>query len=252
MKCEKCGRQIGIEDLKCPHCGADNPFAGMHDQNMKQYKKRYGKTAGEVLDSAKDTGRLGKKAAVIVVLILAIIVMMAVASYNYADHDNSEALKKEANKNPGENIEIIDALLEDGDYMECRSFIYSKSIMSYDADEYDALHGFAYVLDSYGECIEEFEELICCLGGEDHGGYFDSYNTYFCRDLDSFYEVYETWVDSDRCAKYRDYMVDMEYELKVAVMVYLGMNEEEFNDFMTLSEAQKSVKIEEVLDHEAQ
>ena len=35
MICEKCKHEIGPEELKCPYCGADNPFALQHVQNME-------------------------------------------------------------------------------------------------------------------------------------------------------------------------------------------------------------------------
>ena len=247
MRCENCKREIGIEELKCPYCGADNPFAEKHEQNMQEYKKRYDKTGRDVIDSAKKTGKLSKKASVIVVLILAIIVMMMIAANNYADHDYSEKEKKEANKNPEENMAIIDSLLENGEYTECDSFIRSHSIMDYDAEEYNDLHGFAYLLDDYTECIQYFEQLICCAYGEDYWDYIDLYNSHFCTYIDSFYEAYETRLDSPSCAKYREEMIDMEYDLRTAMMVYFNMTEEDVEEFISLSEGQKMVKLEEIL-----
>ena len=39
MICKECRHEIGPEELKCPYCGADNPFALQHKQNMKKFKK---------------------------------------------------------------------------------------------------------------------------------------------------------------------------------------------------------------------
>ena len=97
--CESCKREIGPEELKCPYCGADNPFALQHAQNMEQFGVRYEDTRNEVIRSAKKTGVLAKKAAILAVLIIGIIITNLISSYNYADHDPEEAVRRDAEKN---------------------------------------------------------------------------------------------------------------------------------------------------------
>jgi hypothetical protein len=54
-------------------------------------------------------------------------------------------------------------------------------------------------------------------------------------------------LDSPSCAKYREEMIDMEYDLRTAMMVYFNMTEEDVEEFISLSEGQKMVKLEEIL-----
>lgn len=249
MKCKKCGGNIGIDEIRCPYCGEENPFAMQHEQNMEQYKERFDETGEEVVDSAKETERMAKKGGIIVVLIVVIIIMTIVASFNYVDIDDRDDIKKEAKMDPDDHIAEIDAFLEKGEYMECVSYMYANDIMSAGADEYHDLRGVKYVASDYYECMKLMEKMIYRSDDED---YFDNLDTYirsFSMHINSFYETYEVWIDSKGSEKYRAYMEDMEYELKAAMSVYFKMNDEELNEFLSLSEANKAVRLEEVFDN---
>lgn len=252
MKCEKCGHSIGPEELKCAHCGADNPFAIQHEQNMQQYKKRFDNTGSEVLESAGNMRKLGIKAGVIVFLIVGFIVTFLVEKYNYSDHEY-EARERNRNataKNTEENIAVIDELLEKGEYVESVGFMYESGVMNSGDDAYDELKGFRYVASEYKECMQYMEQIA--LQGEvtDYYDYLDNYIQGFCMYLEGFYETYDVWKDSRSCARYSPYIYDMEQELRTAMMVYFSMDEDELEDFLALSEAQKAVRLEEVFGHE--
>lgn len=250
MICKHCGREIGVEDLKCPHCGADNPFAQQHEQNMQQYGKRFDKTGRNVMDAAKGVGKLGVKAGVIVLLILGIIVTSLVYSYNYADHDDSDARKEKAAGNTEQNIAGIEELLDNGEYVECVSFMYAQGVMNSGADAYDDLRGVRYVAKNFYECIQLMEQMNLRSADEDFYDYLDSYIRNFCMYLNEFYETYDVWKDSTGGEKYQPYMVDMEQELRTAMRVYFSMDDAELEEFLSLSEAKKAVRLEEVFGHE--
>lgn len=248
MICNKCGRQIGIEDKKCPYCGTENQFALKHAKNMQNYEKKFDSTGNKVIDTAKKTGRFASKAVIIVILILIIVATMIVSSYNYTDHDGGEDKKREqAARNTTENMTQIEDLLEKGQYVEAYEYMKAHGVLDYDADAYKGLKGFGYVADSYCKCIENFEEMVYCSPDPDYFDNFDSHSYGFCLYIDSFYQTYDTWKDSNSCQEYREYIYDMEAQLRGVMKVYLGMDDQEIEEFLELSEAKKAVRLEEAL-----
>lgn len=251
MKCENCGRQVGPEELKCPHCGADNLFALLHQQNMEEFGETFHQTEQDVAASAKKISKIGIKAVVLMALLIGCVVLSMISSANYKDPDPDEAVRKDAVKHAEEYSAQIDGFLKNGEYMECVDFMYAHEIMNISADEYDHLRNIKYVLHDYENCIQEMEEMVFRSTDPD---YFDSLDTAissFCRSLDSFYETWNGYVRTkEKNADYKAYMEDMEQELKLAMKLYFSLDDEELAAFMELTQGQKAVKIEEVIRDE--
>ena len=251
MKCKNCGRQVGPEELKCPHCGADNLFALQHRKNMAGFSEQFETTEKEVATSAKKISAIGTKAIVLAILLVGSIVLYMISEANYKDPDPDEAVRKDAVKHAEEYSAQIDGFLKNGEYMECVDFMYAHEIMNISADEYDHLRNIKYVLHDYENCIQEMEEMVFRSTDPD---YFDSLDTAissFCRSLDSFYETWNGYVRTkEKNADYKAYMEDMEQELKLAMKLYFSLDDEELAAFMELTQGQKAVKIEEVIRSE--
>ncbi len=250
MICEKCRHEIGPEELKCPNCGADNPFAVQHKQNMQEYKKKYAATEKEVSGFAKAVEGLGKKAAILIALVIAIIVTTIITSLNYADPDEDKAARRDAEKNAVSYEEEAEAFLGRGEYVEFVSFLYAHELMNFPPEEFDHLRKVQYVAKDYYECIKLMEEMIL---RSDDPEYFDGLDTdikNFCMYLDDFREVLEVQKKSEKDEKYLGYMSDMEDELHAAMRKFFDMDEEGVLELLDMSRAQKAVKIREVLRHE--
>ena len=251
MKCENCGKQVGPEELKCPHCGADNLFALQHQQNMEQFGETFHKTEQHVAASAKKISKIGTKAAVLVALLIGCIVLYVISSENYKDPDPEAAAERDAMQHVEEYSAQIEEFLKKGEYMECADFMYAHEIMNISSNDYDHLRGFKYVLQNYDNCIQEMEEIVFHSTDPD---YFDSLDTdisAFCRRLDAFYETWNSNVRTGvKNPEYQTYMNDMEQELKVAMKLYFSMDDEELAEFMDMTQGQRAVKIEEVIRDE--
>ena len=187
MICKKCRREIGPEDLKCPYCGADHPFAVQHKKNMDKYAKDFSATTGKLKASERKMGELGKKAGILVVLILCILIVNLIASFCYIDPDTEEEVKKDADRNAAKYAEEIDALLERGEYTECLSFMKAHGIDDSWAEGYKKFRQTKYLINAYNDCIGRLEKII--LRSPDPE-YFDSLDTdmnIFCGSLETFY-----------------------------------------------------------------
>ena len=56
--------------------------------------------------------------------------------------------------------------------------------------------------------------------------------------------------DQEQDEKYRAYFADMEKELRMVLLTYFDLDEEELEELLSLSRAQKAVRLEEILRHE--
>lgn len=250
MICENCKHEIGPEELKCPHCGADNPFALQHVQNMQQFNGQYVDTRNEVIGSAKKTGELAKKAVILVVLIIGIIITNLISNYNYADHDPEDAIRREAEKNATAYAELYEGFLERGEYTEGVSFLYAHELMNFPPEEFSEFQHVTNVAREYYECIQLMEEMILRSTDEDYYDGLDTDIRNFCMYLESFYDVLEVQKQSEKNEKYLAYINDIGTELEAAMRTYFDMDEAELDELIAMSQAQKAVKIEEVLRHE--
>ena len=250
MICENCKHEVGPEELKCPYCGAVNPFAVKHAENMQEFGEKYEATEKEVSRFSKAVEGLGKKAAILVALLIGIIVTTVISSINYADPDEEKKVRRDAEKNAAAYAEEADGFLECGEYVEYVSFLYAHELMNFPPEEFERFRRVQYVAKEYYECIKLMEEMIL---RSDDPEYFDGLDTdiqNFCMYVEGFYEVLDAQKSSEKNELYLAYIVDMDTELHAAMRAYFAMDEEEVQEFLNMSRAQKAVKIREVLRHE--
>lgn len=250
MICKNCKHEVGPEELKCPYCGAVNPFAVQHEQNMHRYEEEFKATEKEVSGFAKAVEGLGKKAAILIALLLGITVTTVMASVNYADPDEEKKVRRDARKNAAVYAQEADGFLERGEYVEFVSFLYAHELMNFPPEEFERFRCVQYVAKEYYECIELMEEMIL---RSDDPEYFDGLDTdirNFCMYVEGFYEVLEAQKSSEKNEVYLAYILDMDTELHAAMRTYFSMDENEVRDFLDMSRAQKAVKLREVLRHE--
>ena len=250
MICEKCNRQIGPEDLTCPYCGTKNPFAQTHAENMKEFEASYQKTEHEVVEAAKKTSEWAKRAAILGALIIGIIIMSIISSINYADPDEEAKVRRESEKNIVALSEEADAYLEQGEYMEFVTFLYAHELMNFPPEEFERFRSVSYVAQDYYDCIETMESMILRSTDSEYFDRLDTDISIFSRDLEDFYQVYEAKKERETDPKYLAYIDDMKAELEAAMKTYFAMDDAALEEFLALSEAQKGVKVEEVLRHE--
>ncbi|MCR5672800.1 MAG: hypothetical protein K6F87_03675 [Lachnospiraceae bacterium] len=250
MICEKCKHEVGPEEEKCPYCGAVNLYAVQHKQNMRLFKKRYEDTEKEVTGFARAVEGLGKKAAILVMLLIGIITMTVITSLNYADPDGEKKVRRDAVKNAAAYAGEAEGFLERGEYVEFVSFLYAHELMNFPPDEFKRFQNVMYVAKEYYECIELMEEIILRSDDPDYHDGLDTDIKNFCMYVDGFYEVLKARQSMEKDELYLSYIKDMENELHAAMRTYFSMDEKGVNEFLSLSRAQKAVKLSEVVRHE--
>ncbi len=250
MICKNCKHNIGPGDLKCPNCGADNPFAVQHVKNMETFDKDYKKTKSEVVSSAQKTGGLAVRAVILIVLLIVSVIIYNVASYNYTDKDPDEAIRRESEKNAAALAQEAESLLKQGEYMNYMCFLQAHEISNFPPREFEHLRKVNYVVSDYYECIKSMEEIIMRSSDPDYFDNLDSHIFSFCMYLDSFYEVLEAQKSSEEDAFLVSCMEDMQAELETAIKTYFSMDDNDLKEFLSMSESKKGLKLTEVLRHE--
>ncbi len=284
IACRSCGAQFDAALVRCPYCGTayapaeENEYMGQledirtdlesadieghkapeqhyemgspHSDNMRQYDTAYTDTRRRVIGSALKTGGLAKRAAILVVLIIAAIIMSVISSMNYADPDPDAEVRRDSERNAAAYAQEAEAYLQRGEYTEYMSYLYAHELQNFPPSEFDHLKSVTYVASEYYDCIKYMEVIIL---RSDDPDYFDGLDTdigIFVRGIDEFYEVYEVQRESKPGRDYIACMDEMKTELEAAMRTYFDMDEDELREFLSASEAQKGVILEEVLRHE--
>lgn len=249
MKCKKCGHEIGPEERICSNCGAENSFATKHRKNMKQFAKAYGAAKKEVISSAQKTRGLAIRAAILIALIIGCLIMAAITSHNYSDPDPGDDVRRDTQSNTAADIEEAKRLLERGEYMEYVSFLRAHGSLDHLSEEAEELRSVTYFAEDYYECIERMEMIVL---RSDDPEYFDGSDNdirIFCIFAESFYTALEKQNYREDEA-YLDCIEDMADDLGAALKTYFSMNDEELQEFIAASEAQKAVRMEAAIRHE--
>ena len=248
MRCPNCGKTIGIEELICPACGYTNPLAQQHNENIKQYDRRFQKTQDSVIKSAQKTEGIGIRGgifAILVAIIIALAIVWGMVS-DAGEGETSEDRKMDALRNKKEYHAQMKEYLDDGDYITFAAFIQQHNI-PFDSEPYTEYNRLQYVADEYYSCVQYSEKI---LFRSDDPDYWDSSEldiSHLCMYLDSFAETYEYNKGIEKNEDVAAYMEDMNADIHAMLRKYLNMTDSEADDFLELSETKKAVVMEDIL-----
>ncbi len=248
MKCRHCGAEVGLEEKFCSYCGQPNDQAVRHSRDMASYHRRYAATEAAVVSKAGRYSQIIRRAVLIVAILIVTIVMYLVTENAYSI---PEALRRrEAERNPAHTISVLDTYLENRDYRGFASYMSYNGIRTYGTafEAYSVLYPCA---DYYGDFILRMESLFLWTDREAWLKYYASSDIrWLCESLENFLYEYERAQRNEESKLYLTYMEDMRQTMLGMLHVYLGIEEAELEEFLSLSENRKAAFIEEVLLHE--
>ena len=248
MECPNCGKTIGIEELICPACGCTNPLAEQHNENIKQYDKRFRKTQDSVIKSARKTEGVGIRAGIFAILVVVIIALAIVWGMVSAagEGETSEDRRTDALRNKKEYHAQMEEYLEEGDYITFAAFIKAHNI-PFNTEPYTDYSRLQYVADAYYSCVQYWEKV---LFRSDDPDYWDSSEmdiSHLCSHLDGFAETYECNRENEKKEDLASYMDDMNADIHAMLRRYLHMTDSEADEFLAYPEIKKAVIMEEIL-----
>lgn len=249
MKCEFCGGDLSLEAERCPYCGQINKHAQQHIRDMKRYHGEFEDTKRGVYSVAKRYSEVAVRFIIIGILAVLMIIMLVI--YNNAYSMRRIFMQQDAKQHVEEYSEILDGYLAEEKFREFDMFCTEKFIDRYfDDGEYDQ---FQPVIRAVGSYLDVRESLMRLIGAEEE----EQKTTYIrnlCSNISYFYgyidlEKYSYYEGADREENIKA-IETMESNVQAMLRTYCNLTEEEALSLKDLSEAKRTVLIEEKLGNE--
>ena len=245
MKCKYCGAEVGLEENFCSYCGKPNEQALRHTQDMASYHRRYAATEAAVINKTKRFSQIILRAVLILIILIATIVMYVVTENAYSIPETMR--RREAEKNPERTIAALDGYLEKRDYLGFSTYMEYNGIRTFRTD-FEAYSCVSICADYYKDFVLRMERLFLHTDQEDWLKYSASSDIrWLCQSLDEFLYEYDRAQQREESERFLSFIEDMRQTMTGMLRVYLGIGEEEFEEFLALSENRKAAYVEEVL-----
>lgn len=251
MKCEFCGAALSLEVAYCPYCGKENVAAKKHVSDMAYYQDAFEETQKQVYERTKTYTHIAVKIAVVAVLAVIWIILLIMAGKSYEIRDTFYDLR---NHTKHEEIEKqIWDFLEHEEYYALAVYSAEMEINAYEFqnEEYLPLLRLA---DQYRWV---YEYLVKFLTPNEYDlEYLENDIKYLADYIEYFYEAYtRDWEEQNYENSYDmsilgPEMDKMEQSLRVLLITYLGITEEEAAEIATMSTGQRITLMEEGLLNE--
>jgi hypothetical protein len=246
MKCNNCGGNMGLEDLKCPYCGTPNPFAEKHQEDMRRFEKEFAATKEEVVTANKK--RAGRNTSLILILVLILLDVGAVIFAGISSDIAYSIKEKRIQAQADQHMENILALLEEGDYCGFSAYYSANSIYyatsGTDLEDYSAVHGAA---GRYRWLLQDLEKYI---SGNSYSFRKESMSrtcAYMAENITKLWNVedqysyrQEIYLAPDKLS----YIQDMRERVSLLLQTYAGLTEEEAGSLGDLSQG----RIQKILE----
>ena len=239
MKCNNCGGNMGLEDLKCPYCGTPNPFAEKHQEDMRRFEKEFAATKEEVVTANKK--RAGRNTSLILILVLILLDVGAVIFAGISSDIAYSIKEKRIQAQADQHMENILALLEEGDYCGFSAYYSANSI-------YYATSGTD--LEDYRWLLQDLEKYI---SGNSYSFRKESMSrtcAYMAENITKLWSVedqysyrQEIYLAPDKLS----YIQDMRERVSLLLQTYAGLTEEEAGSLGDLSQGRIQKILEERL-----
>lgn len=246
MKCEKCGGNLTLEDVVCPHCDALNEHAVQHIRDMNRYKKEFEGTKEEVYSVTKSYAGITVRIIIIAVLIILTVICGLVSGEAYSIRRNIR--RAEANRNADEYKQRLEQYLADRDYYAFAAFCDENSIDTYEGNytEYNhmifATRYYSYIYDYIMGTLNPYE-----------GMNMQNNIKWISDNLTEFYKIYNAseysyYYIGDSEEKW-EMVLEVQEQIHALLIAYCGLTQEEVDAFPNMSDAQRAVLLEErILD----
>ena len=249
MKCNSCGGNMGLEDLKCPYCGTPNPFAKKHQEDMRRFEKEFAATREEVV--AANRKRAGRNTSLILILVLLLLdagaVFFACVSSEIAFDIKERRIQSQA----GRHLDNLLAFLDEGDYCSFCAYYSANSI--YYAASGTALDDYSAVQSAAGRYRWILQDLEKYISGNSYSFRKESLRrtcSYMAENItrlwnveDDFSYNQERYLAPDKLS----YIKDMQERVSLLLRTYAGLTEEEAGELGNLSQGRITEILEERL-----
>ena len=106
MKCQSCNAPLSIEDEKCPYCGAPNPEAIKHRQEMRMFSGEFQKTRSSVLKVSSE--HAGKSMRIVILCVMTVLLILSFLFVGFSWDIASAMTKWQAAANSEKYCTLLD------------------------------------------------------------------------------------------------------------------------------------------------
>lgn len=254
MKCEFCGANIDIESEVCPFCGMKKSQFVKHRKDMNRYNRAFHETRSNVVE---ENQKFSSKAASITVISLLIVVILILLIGILQCHDIHKAVQTaQIMRNADTYIAQLDEYETAGSY-EAFSAYYEENSLYYVDDrapfsEYRLLF---YMSDYYSSALQSLSYL--CHPVESSYTTQSSQIEYFLKDYQYFQDYYRDYIQNTEPKYYWDeacfsekHIASIEtmwQTMNSLIVSYLGISEDQIEDFQNANNAHRTIMLEESL-----
>lgn len=244
MKCKSCGSNLTIDDEICSFCGAANPFAAKHRQQMRHFTREFNKTKSDVLTKSKHQSKFFVKITLIAVLVaLNLIVWFAIG--NFYDIESFFNARK-INANYSAHKAIMDEYEENRQYMALAAY-YDRNDL-YDSSRFDEYRQVVNACNQYNSIYRNLIEIVMDTD-YDYMTKEDKVER-ISEDLEYLYKYAQkqTYSDEEQYAPvHQECLNDLVNDTEDLLQAYFEISEEDIAQFALLSKARRQIIMEEGL-----
>ncbi len=245
MKCEKCGGNLTLEDVVCPHCEALNEHAVQHIREMNRYKSEFEDTREEVYSVTKSYVGISTRIIVIAVLVVLIIVCGLLSGEAYSIRGNM--LRKEAVRSLEETCATMDSFLENRDYYALAIFCDERNIGTYD-EEFAEYSSMIYASKQYVFLYDYIMKAVKPYEGMD----MQNNVKWIAEQLNAFYKIFNTesiHYVGESGVDY-EHAMQMQEQMYALLMAYCNLTMEDVEALAAMTNAERTLLLEERIIHE--
>lgn len=238
MKCPSCGSNLQIDNAFCPYCGAKNPVAQKHREDMKRYADDYKKTKEEVIGNTRKFNKTTLRVTAIALTVAAIVGVIALTMFK--DRLGMQMYRKHRNMNAPKYFEQVEQLIAEEDYLRLDALVTAKGIAYGNNKRMDEYTGVFRVTDHYAEV---FTQLMYMLTDSSIN---DSKIDVLSTEINSFYRSFKNYSDYGKDNEtVQKYLKDIKQDMSLLLKTYLKLSDETAAGLETMSEGNIFIMVEE-------
>ncbi|MCR4778691.1 MAG: zinc ribbon domain-containing protein [Lachnospiraceae bacterium] len=240
MKCKKCGANLDIDHAFCPYCGAKNPVAKKHREDMKRFAKDYADTRKEVIDNTK---KFNNKTFLITVISITFVLVAILVLLNVFGEKVKYNIERNRHiKNSAKYVGQVEELIEKEDYLGLADLKKKYGLRGYDTplEKYnDTMRACEIYSDIFRYTLEALYDKEPSSIAD--SGSISEYTKMLYRLNDNINE--EDSYSKEKISK-------VIKELNLMFKTFLGLSDETIEGLKDLTDAQRAMVIEEALNSE--
>ena len=236
MKCQSCGANLQIDNAFCPYCGAVNPVASKHREDMKKYANDYKKTKEEVV---RNTRRFNKKTFRITAIAVTIAAIAGILIFSAVCESAGRSMyRSRREKNASQYFEEVITLIDECDYIKLDVLARTKGVKSSSDKSMREYYSAEALATQYSTV---FTEVMRCLTDTD---ITQSEMSTLGGDIFRFYKAIKQDDGYDN-ATVDKFFANAERDMGLLLSTYLGLSDEEVSSLRDMTEGQICVLVEE-------